>query len=615
LIEGEGVLPDRIFVGTFTRAVAADLIEALREIDARDEDGGETGKPQISTLHALALRLLHQHPTACPGRRFRFLLGYEQECMLYDIGLAHVSFPSQDDREKELRKILGMWAGSTALADEAFKGSVTNWLTLNGGMLIDEVVYLAVRALHAGDIDAGAFDHVIVDEYQDLTLCEQTLVDLVRSPSGSVVVLGDDDQSVYGFRFNHPGGITAFPETCDPADLEQVTISFNRRCGDKIVDLANRLMAMAGSKKPPMRPSSGITGEVNVLRWPSVKAEVEGLARYISAEKERSFLVLVPRRFIGHALRERIGDDARTSFHEEILQHPLVRERFALASLVANLDDTISLRAWLGLDGAAPGGAPKRNAPAVASLLSTGLRGLSLIRGIAGGEVRVNGAGQKNVKMRAARLLSEIASAPSTTVDESVRHWFDPNAADVIEDSTERSGAQRDLLELQEAASSMVDEYPSRSLLDVVDRLRYRISTRMSLLDGEEDVRVRIMTLHGAKGLEADNIIVAGLADQMLPGPNEREPIDTQAKHAEQLRLLYVAVTRARANLIISRPQSVEYGVAQQNQIRIDPGAVRRVHGTHVVKLSGTRFLPTSVVQSVDGRDWLSGMDIPSNDL
>jgi len=132
-------------------------------------------------------------------------------------------------------------------------------------MLIGEVVYLALNALNRGALNGGAFDHVVVDEYQDLTIAEQQMVEKLCSRTGSLVVLGDDDQSIYRFRHNHPDGITGFRTGRDADDLDQIRIPENRRCGDAIVGLANRMMAAAGSRKDPMIPKSGDHGDVDIL--------------------------------------------------------------------------------------------------------------------------------------------------------------------------------------------------------------------------------------------------------------------------------------------------------------------------------------------------------------
>jgi len=76
-----------------------------------------------------------------------------------------------------------------------------------------------------------------------------------------------------------------------------------------------------------------------------VQAEIEGLARHIRGREDEEFLVLVPRRFIGYRLRDAIGEDARTEFHQEVLDHELAEERFTLATLLADPNDKVAVRA------------------------------------------------------------------------------------------------------------------------------------------------------------------------------------------------------------------------------------------------------------------------------
>jgi hypothetical protein len=95
--------------------------------------------------------------------------------------------------------------------------------------------------------------------------------------------------------------------------------------------------------------------------------------------------VLVTRQFIGYRLKALIGDDAVTIFHEEVLQVPFVRSRFALATLYANEGDRLFLRAWFALHAEKPDQADHRNV-AYRSALQSGKAGLELINGIDRGD-------------------------------------------------------------------------------------------------------------------------------------------------------------------------------------------------------------------------------------
>jgi len=140
--------------------------------------------------------------------------------------------------------------------------------------------------------------------------------------------------------------------------------------------------------------------------------------------------------------------------------------------------------------------------------------------------------------------------------------------------------------------------------------LRYRISTRMPLTDDEVEPRIQIMTLHGAKGLEADAIVVAGLADQILPGLPGKTPAEDVAHREEQRRLLYVAVTRAKQKLILSWPKQATVRYATSYNIRRD--RILTVGGERIVPLSKSRFLEVPAGRAENGAGWLARTSIPA---
>lgn len=602
LVQGDAVDPTAIFVGTFTRAVTAELRAALAPAAP---DGGQSKQPAVSTLHAMALDLLRRNPAAtAPGRTFRFLLEHEQDAMLYDV-IPGVPIPEGiakklDYAADELRKIQSHWAQNLALEDSEFRGAVTRWLEFNGGMLINEVVFLALNALKQGALEKGCFKHVVVDEYQDLTAAEQQMVTELAGDDGTLLVLGDDDQSIYGFRHNHPDGITGFP-TQFPG-VEKIPIQENRRCGSLIVDLANRMRAEAGPTKAPMISAKGEAGQIDYLHWPTVADEIQGLAEYMRVRTDKKFLVLVPRRLIGYEIRKRIGPDALTSFHEQVLDDPLVRYRFALATLFATPDDLIATRAWLGFDGGGPKFALERNATAFASLKECGKHGLDLLRALDSGEVKPKGTGSKNIIVQAKAALLAVNNAP-TNLEELPDYFFGDTletgyASDAPTDALEFASESLGLL--RDAAKRLLEIQKPPSWEKVIENLRYRISTRMPLLDDLPKARVVIMTLHGAKGLEADEIVVAGLADQILPGKERETPEETGANNAEQGRLLYVAVTRAKQHLILSYARQIPQGAAFALGVRQDSGKWGQVF------MGPTRFLRGVGLPALVGATWLS---------
>ena len=117
LVEGDGINPSKIYVGTFTRAVTDELKQELGdEID-------------VTTLHSLAYRLLRKNPEARQGMCLRFLLNFEQDVLLYDIESAASVFGNIYGRRKELRALQASRSQRLKYKHAAFLGAVLAWLS------------------------------------------------------------------------------------------------------------------------------------------------------------------------------------------------------------------------------------------------------------------------------------------------------------------------------------------------------------------------------------------------------------------------------------------------------------------------------------------------------
>ena len=130
------------------------------------------------------------------------------------------------------------------------------------------------------------------------------------------------------------------------------------------------------------------------------------------------------------------------------------------------------------------------------------------------GEVPVPGTGRGNVIARIQALANELAGAPAG-LSEQINYVFDTAAADQVTDGERRRWAVRDLETLRAAGQALAQEEDA-SIATVMEALTYRVATRAPLADEPDDPRVAIMTLHSAKGLEADAIVIAGVADQTV---------------------------------------------------------------------------------------------------
>ena len=481
-------------------------------------------------------------------------------------------------------------AMKTEFEHARFKGAVERWLRDHEGMLIEEVVPIVTNALKRNDISQGIYDHVIIDEYQDLTKCEQEMVELIWSGEGSLVVLGDDDQSIYSFRYNHPEGIKGFKKKHN--EIEDIKIPENWRSGRDIVNVANIMMEEAGSDKEPMKPQNDFNGNTNLIFWRSVEEEINGLTEYIKKYDEQDFLVLVPRKFIGYKLRDAIGEEARTEFNQEVLQHCIIQERFTLGNLVANPNNKVALRTWYGFRHDDSKYANGRNCDAYNKLRDNNNLNLELVKGISEEDINLKGKGQKNINLRSQRLIKLLDIVPKG-IKEKIEFLFGKHLFEITEEKYEKEKAnliKNDLNRLYSCAMEIKKRNKDISLSKVLRKLRYRIVTRAPLIEEKENSRIRIMTLHSAKGLESDVIILAGIADQMIPGKS--------SNIEEQRRLLYVAITRAKKDLVISWPQKVSMKKAKSNYIKVEKDNIYwdRDQDNLYVRLSLTNLLPNGAI-------------------
>lgn len=224
----EGVSPERILLVSFTRVAAADLRDKVADLQAL---GAEDVR--ATTLHAYCFGLLQQEAVLqITGRTPRILLDHEVDLMLRDIGGNGNIY----DRRATLEAFVAGWARSpedypgvpATDQERVFQAAAQEWLRRHNAMLIGEVVPEAYRYLNANPHAAAltAFDHIIVDEYQDLNALEQQLLDRL-SEHGSLCVAGDDDQSIYSVRYANPEGIHAF---LSRPEVEEYSIHTCGRC-------------------------------------------------------------------------------------------------------------------------------------------------------------------------------------------------------------------------------------------------------------------------------------------------------------------------------------------------------------------------------------------------
>ena len=575
--QGLGVPGGEVLVVAFNRAIAKQL---RQDIEDCLEHSPHEGKPVIRTVHALCLEVMGSH--------LRILLPHEVEAIIFDILCNHPQLREQYRTQPQAQQAFHNHVAKFENHTELWQ-AVQRWLRRHHAQLISELPNLLLNKLKGGDFTDRTYQHVIVDEFQDLTPGEQLLFLELREEGGKFVALGDPRQSIYAFRGNDREGLDKIAKMpiSSGRTIKQISMTECHRCPQQVVEAANQLMGLYPAER--MVPKSGIAANTHVVVWKSLMAEAEGMAQAIvknlQAHPDEQHLVMVTRREFGYLLREQIHKlnpnlKIELSFSENLLQTWAVREAFLYFCLFVDADAP-TWRAWLGYQTSNDGKnfkAPERNADAYLRFLARCQDEITerAVEQLASCVKQPPGTGGKKLWERANRffelkeqfqwdgedaltLINTIFDASRWNGDQSP----DPETAKIDMElirSKARDIYQELQLEDSELEKSGLKE--QQQLKQVAARLRYEIATRESFASDEQS-DLQVATLWGAKGVTADHVYVIGLCEEAIPGSFRDEYPQTEADFfEEQRRLFYVSITRSKKTLVLSRANQILKGEA-----------------------------------------------------
>jgi superfamily I DNA/RNA helicase len=529
-----------------------------------------------------------QHVLESIGRTARALNRFEMEPLLYDLLAA---FGNKRERARRIRAYEAAWArlqhdipGRAPNAqDLAFELALIGWLQFHRGMLIGEIIPYVYRYLRDNPAapERNMYDHILVDEYQDLNKAEQAVIELLLG-GGRLCIVGDDDQSLYSFKHAHPAGIREFsifhPDTADHEVLEC------RRCPTRVVEMANSLIAHNQDREPRVlgpRLENG-QGEVAIIQYPSLAHESAGIAAFVEdlidnqGYAPQDILVLAQRRSIGNPTHDALSGrniPCKSYYQEGVLDSASAQERMAMLKLFVDSQDRIALRWLLGY------GSNDFRSGAYRRIRSccdeTGVAPWDLLSQLAAGQRQIPHT--QHIVARFNEITAELAALNAfATVPDFVAGWL---GGQISEDDPFHSL----VLDLLEGTASPSD------LLDVLGEAVSQPEIPPDVAD------VRIMSLHKSKGLSSPVVIIAGCVEGLLPTSPDPDltPAENFASQEEQRRLFFVGLTRVKANVADGRPgvlvltSSRSMSLADAMQSGITPARVQ--YGTAYVHMS--RFI------------------------
>ncbi|MBX6365546.1 MAG: UvrD-helicase domain-containing protein [Gemmatimonadetes bacterium] len=480
-------------------------------------------------------------------------------------------------------------------------------LRASGAVDFDDLLLLPVRLLSEDEEVRRAvwkrWHYVMVDEYQDTNAVQFEMARLLAGSRRNLCVVGDDDQSIYAFRGADVGNILEFERHFPGAAV--VKLEQNYRSTQRILEAANAVIAGNARRHPKrLRTDNGPGAPIDYCEYADERAEAEGVAREIQTRRLThklawgDFAVLyrtnTQARVFEEALRERnipyrvVGG---TSFFER----KEVADATAYLRAVAHPHDEIAIRRIINYPARGIGRttvlriaelAAQRGVPFAVALesLDAGDVGAAPARAIAG-FLDLLAAARQGL----AAAEAESARTPFHATLPPIARWADEFFRQIgLEDEIRkdprnarsadaRSDNLKDLVgsiaryerrvwddaatrmggPLLEAAAEPPEDWSPPTLAEALARL--------ALVDmNEEDDRrtddasVALMTLHSAKGLEFSDVFLVGLEEGILPHARsldaaaDAEEASAADPLAEERRLLYVGITRARRRLSLS---------------------------------------------------------------
>lgn len=577
----EGADPKRILPVTFTNVAAEDLQREMLRI-------GVPGCENIrgSTLHSLCMRILSRESVLeAVGRTPRPLNKFEIEPLLYDLS------PSLGDKRARSRRIRAYEAAWARLqherpgyahneGDAAFEAVIVKWLTFHEGMLIGEIIPYVYNYLKDNPAapERNLYDYVLVDEYQDLNKAEQGVIDLLCD-FANLCIVGDDDQSLYSFKFAHPAGIREFSSTHENTTDHQIMKC--RRCPTRVVQMANSLIAHNKDRVPrQLSPTlQNGPGDIAIRQYQTLEQEAVAIADFIAdlinnrGYAPQDVLVLAQRRSVGNPIHDALTGrniPSKSYYQEGALENHTAQERLAILKLVVDPQDRIALRWLIGF------GSNDFRRKAYARIRThceqSGMTPWEVLAALAEGNLQI--AHTHHLIARFKAIKDEIlALRRADNVQGFVEQWLGEQVA-----------ADEPFQYLARALSAS-SETPA-ALLDA-------LIAAVSLPDIPPDVaEVRIMSLHKSKGLSSPVVIIAGCMEGLLPTAEDAKatPAQREVELEEQRRLFFVGLTWVKAMpghnrpgvLVLTSSRSMSLADAMQSGIR--PAGVEY----------GRAFVPTS---------------------
>ena len=574
LIDQHGVDPSRILAVTFTNKAAGEMKERIGRLLGRAPTGMWVG-----TFHAIGARMLRAAP---------HLVGRTSSFTIYD----------QDDTQSVIKRIMerhrinakqftprGVQSAISDaknalvspteyanLAMDPFSRAVaTVYADLGEALRIanaadfDDLLVLPVQILAGNAAEREKyqrrFKYILVDEYQDTNRAQYQLVKLLAGGHGNLCVVGDDDQSIYGWRGADIRNILDFNKDFPAAHV--VRLEENYRSTPEVLDLANVVIsANTGRMGKTLRPTHRSGERVTAVRCLDERDEADFVVEELLARRSQSSslelrdVAVVYRtnsqsRALEEALRKR-AIAYRLVGTVRFYDRREIRDLMAYLKLVANPADDESFRRAVAVPKRGLGETTIEALAEAAHAAGIPMLAAATRPDLLGG---IRAAARGALEEFAARIGAFRESAREAAVDELLKQIVEGIRYDEYlraegPESAERLENVRELI--TSAAEQVADEEGEVGLTPLDHFLqRAMLVAELDKLGPDADA-VTLMTLHNAKGLEFPLVFITGLEDGLFP---LAKAYDDPKLLEEERRLFYVGITRAEKKLFLTHAE------------------------------------------------------------
>ena len=559
LIE-DGTPPNNILLLTFTKKAAHEMLSrASLVLDERCE------KVAGGTFHSFANVILRKYASALKLKN-NFTIMDRSDCEDVINHIVSQMFPKKEKRFPKKSTLLDMYSKSINKVTPAkkiienefpqFEHCIDKIIEVHKNYVAykrensildydDLLVYLKILLENNESLRqkiSGEYKYIMVDEYQDTNTLQADVVKLLASVHGNIMAVGDDAQSIYSFRGANYKNIFDFPKLFKNTKI--IKLEQNYRSTQNILKLTNTIIGKAKEKydkelfskiESPVKPA--------LICAKNTQMEADFICQRILELLDEDvplsdICVLARNARMSYSLEIELSKRAipyRKFGGPKFMETAHIKDVISHLRVLVNPDDVISLtRILLLLRGI--GNAAVNNI-------------LPVLKGNFNPDIKLLPSNKMTALSPLLKVLSkeqsQIATKKPAEIVEEIIRYYRPILKDKYDDFNKR---EKDLDHFQYLATqySNLEDFISDMALEPPES-----SVEGMYKNNIDDEALTISTIHSAKGLEWDSVFIIGAVDGRFPSAysfNSEEEMD------EELRLMYVATTRAKNNLYITYP-------------------------------------------------------------